>query len=212
MQLNILTLFFLLYAVAAVPVNSTVKNSLAPKGSTTGKGAPQKGCPPCVKKREQHGPVASALLATKSLIGKGDFGQAWSTKFNGQDAVIKVMHTPEAAKVEHEVRCLKAVKQFLGWGRTADSSHFYIVMHNMGKPLLVAAPLADGALDDIHEIRKLQSAAKSHYEKTYHMRHLYVSHRLISHIEDANVCYDYPETLGRRTMYFTRRVDAGRRS
>ncbi|KNZ76270.1 hypothetical protein J132_11140 [Termitomyces sp. J132] len=178
MRFHLLILFFLYAAKLStikgsaphvpVPVEPHLaKLGLGPTG-TRDVYQPAKSCK-CVAKRSQ-GPVQSALRNSKAsqFIGGGMVGRVFATTFQGQKAVIKITRrgAPGGSRkqIEEEVIYLRAVNQFLGWGRNADNSIFYIVMRDMGRPYQAIKPQipANQAEELIHQ-------AIARYEQEFHM-------------------------------------------
>ncbi|KAJ7585833.1 hypothetical protein C8J56DRAFT_891699 [Mycena floridula] len=120
---------------------------------------------PTKAKRATLGPVATAWKARDkkgmSVPGSKHAG-VFSTKFNGQPAVIKVLETWQNT-VEREVQHLIAVEQYLGWGRVPNNGPVYIVIKYMGKP-------REAAGITVEEARALNQAADAHYAQQYRMR------------------------------------------
>jgi len=121
---------------------STAAKSKGAGQPKTAKGSGQtKGASRTICKRSPASELVKAIRSVEPTeLGEGKFGKTYhiTGKFQGQDAVVKIVKTNEAGPdmVIQEVVHLKQVHQFLAWGRREPAEGMegldYIVMPFMG--------------------------------------------------------------------------------
>lgn len=109
-------------------------------------------------------------IDSENLLGAGGSGRVYpiAAEVGNCEAVVKIIYSTDLAKtdIEKEVKNLKTVKQFIGWGRMTKSDGEeldYIIMPNMGVPLSMAKGLTSGS------VKKLNAAAVERYQHMYHL-------------------------------------------
>jgi len=158
-----------------------------PKTGKTGQGKSRN----TICKRATASELVKALRAINGPeIGAGQFGKSYRLKFEGQNAVVKVVKTKGNEElVPQEVATLTTVGQFLAWGRRPAEEGLegldYIVMPDMGDHY----DKVPGLTKD--EATNLMYEARERYQHDHQLTHadLHLGNALFKKINGKIVCY-----------------------